>query len=136
MPPLSFLLIMLRGKYKRTKNIREKNRIVHLGVLHTGGRTRDARGYIRIFSPDHPNKNNAGYVYEHRLVAEKIFGRLLKKSELVHHTNEINDDNRPENLCYFRRCSAHKRIHFFCKRHNLKPFQIPINLLTQKQIYD
>lgn len=63
-----------------------------------GGRVKDSRGYIKIYSPDHPNKSQGGYVFEHRLVMEEHLGRLLTKDEVVHHINEIKDDNRLENL--------------------------------------
>lgn len=55
-------------------------------------------GYVRVYCPMHPKANTWGYVYEHRLIAEGIIGRHLKKDEHVHHINGKRWDNRPENL--------------------------------------
>lgn len=55
-------------------------------------------GYICVYTPNHPNATNDGYVMEHILMMEKHIGRYLKKEEVVHHKNSIRDDNRIENL--------------------------------------
>jgi len=55
-------------------------------------------GYVRIYAPMHREANTWGYVYEHRVIAEQIIGRDLKKDEVVHHINGKRWDNRPENL--------------------------------------
>jgi hypothetical protein len=62
-----------------------------------GGR-RFRNGYISIQSPNHPYKDSDGYVFEHRLVMEKMIGRYLFPFEIVHHKNGIQTDNRKENL--------------------------------------
>lgn len=55
-------------------------------------------GYKYIYSPDHPDRTNNGYVAEHRLIMEKMIGRRLTKKEAVHHLNHNRVDNRPNNL--------------------------------------
>lgn len=44
-----------------------------------GGKYIDYRGYALIRKPDHPSTVAGGYVYEHKLIAEKALGRFLKK---------------------------------------------------------
>jgi endogenous inhibitor of DNA gyrase (YacG/DUF329 family) len=56
------------------------------------------KGYVIVYSPDHPAANKNGYVFEHRLVVEAALGRLLEKGETVHHRNGLRTDNRVENL--------------------------------------
>lgn len=74
-----------------------------------GGRYVDDKGYIRVLVPDHPFNNN-GYIYEHRLVAEKFLGRFLQTWETIHHINEVKIDNRWENF-YLTTISEHSSIH-------------------------
>lgn len=74
-----------------------------------GGKYVDDKGYIRVLNPEHPF-SNAGYVYEHRLVAEKYLGRYLQPWETIHHINEIKTDNRWDNF-YLTTAPEHSSIH-------------------------
>ncbi|NCU42343.1 MAG: hypothetical protein EOM19_06540 [Candidatus Moranbacteria bacterium] len=75
----------------------------------SGGKTKTVTGYIWEYAPDHP-KANHGYVYQHRLVIERILKRKLKSSECVHHISE-KTDNHPSKLIVFSSNSAHMRFH-------------------------
>lgn len=75
-----------------------------------GGRTKTVSGYIWILCPEHPCANH-GYVWEHRLVIEKILKRFLDTNETVHHINGIKSDNRIKNLMVFSSNSVHMRYH-------------------------
>jgi hypothetical protein len=72
-----------------------------------GGRKKHPEGYVYIYSPNHPCKDRAGYVLEHRLVMEQKIGRFLERKEVVHHINGQKDDNRIENLVLLKNQSAH-----------------------------
>ena len=76
-----------------------------------GGRIYDGTGYIKIYKPDHPFRNKAGYIREHRLIIEKQIGRYLHCWEVVHHINKIRDDNRLENLILLKNKKVHMSIH-------------------------
>jgi hypothetical protein len=73
--------------------------------------TFDKSGYVMIWSPTHPRKTQRGYVQEHRLVMEKHLGRYLEPHEVVHHLNDIKNDNRIENLQLLHSPSEHTLIH-------------------------
>lgn len=69
-------------------------------------------GYVYVLCRDHPRaKSKKGYVAEHVLVMEKHLGRLLKKSEVVHHLNENKKDNKISNLMLFNSNSEHMIYH-------------------------
>jgi len=76
-----------------------------------GGKYLGSRGYMFVYSPDHPFQNSQKYVLEHRLVMEKYLGRYLRPKEVVHHINGIKDDNRIENLMLFETTNQHGKYH-------------------------
>ena len=76
-----------------------------------GGKTITKGGYILTYCPTHPFALHGNYVLEHRLVMEKHLGRSLLKTEVVHHINGVNDDNRIENLMLFSSSKEHSSFH-------------------------
>lgn len=134
---------MRKGRYKRTPEIREKNRqsTFNLGWKMSkhphwkGGISKTELGYILIRKSDHPFAKKNGYVLEHRLVMENYLGRLLKPNEIVHHISGDITDNRIENLklttqpvhahfhskknrvCSVSNCTKKHLARSFCKKH-------------------
>lgn len=92
-------------KLMSSQRQRHKHPMWNGGIKHTSG-------YICIYSPDHPNCTKQGYVLEHRIVMEKHIGRYLKRSEQIHHKNEVKDDNRICNLVLCKNLSEHKKLHY------------------------
>ena len=70
-----------------------------------------SRGYIKVWKPEHPFCDSKNYVLEHRLVMEEKIERYLKPEEVVHHINEVKDDNRIENLKLFLNEREHQKYH-------------------------
>jgi len=111
---------------KFSEDHKKKIGIANRGKNHgswKGGKYIDKGGYIFIRMTEHPFPNHPrGYVFEHRLVIEKVIGRYLLRKEVGHHINGIRDDNRPENLMLFINGSAHQRFHG--NPNNVKPKEI------------
>jgi len=86
-----------------------------------GGRITDkSKGYVRILKPNHPNRDQKGYVKEHIYIMSKHLGRKIEKDEIVHHLNGIKGDNSIENLelCTFKSHPPGQRVEdmvLFCK---------------------
>lgn len=62
------------------------------------------------------NKNTKRLQRKHRLVAEKMLGRKLKRGEVVHHINGKRDDNRMANLEVLS-SSEHMKEHWKDKKY-------------------
>lgn len=77
---------------------------------NNGHKIEDHR-YILIYMPNHPRKNNNGYVREHILVMEKKLGRFLTKQEVVHHLDCNPKNNDISNLYLFPNQSEHAKYH-------------------------
>jgi hypothetical protein len=71
---------------------------------------KNEKGYVFIYMPEHPFAKK-GYVQEHRIVVEKFIGRYLTKEEVVHHLDEVKDNNKIENLMLFKNQKEHMKFH-------------------------
>jgi len=68
-------------------------------------------GYKFVKAENHPRKTQHGYIREQWLIVEKQLGRYLTSKEIVHHINEIKNDNRIENLYLFESLGKHNGYH-------------------------
>ena len=77
-------------------------------------------GYVFINKPNHPSVNKYyKYVKRCNLVIEKHIGRYLVKGEVVHHINNIRDDDRIENLKLMTK-KEHRRYHLLQRKDTIK----------------
>lgn len=74
-------------------------------VRYAGGK------YLAVYLPNYPDAFSDGYVYEHRLVASKMLGRILTRTEFVHHKDFNGLNNSPDNLMVFASNSDHTAYH-------------------------
>lgn len=63
-------------------------------------RLENATGYVKI-----------GKRHGHRVVAEAVLGRRLRKGEVVHHIDHDKTNNHPSNLAVMPSDSVHARCH-------------------------
>lgn len=98
------------NKVAKRHGFRMRRRGPPRGVQHPdwkGGRTVDKSGYVLVKCHDHPHANSLGYVREHRLVMDRILGRTLDPSEVVHHKDGNTQNNDPANLELFESNAVH-----------------------------
>lgn len=67
--------------------------------------------YIYQYVPTHPDADSKGYVALHRLVAEKMLGRRLLNSEVIHHLDGDVQNNEGTNIIVLANQSSHAKLH-------------------------
>lgn len=107
----------LKHSEESKKKMRE-NHVDNSGIKHPRwkGRRRISNGYVYIWNPNHPFSIKGGHIKRSRYVMEKYLGRYLKPREVVHHKNEIRDDDRIENLSLFASKARHTSFHHYIKK--------------------
>jgi hypothetical protein len=77
-----------------------------------GGRRITSHGYIEIkVGADHVLRNANGYAYEHRVVAMKILGRPLLRSDIIHHKDGNKQNNSDNNISVTKGNKGHLFFH-------------------------
>lgn len=76
-----------------------EKRFIQNGIIK-----KERNGYIKI-------QIGIMWVDEHRAIAEEILGRLLNKTEVIHHIDFNKKNNSPNNLALFENQKAHSHWH-------------------------
>jgi len=93
-----------KTEFKKGQNLREKHWNWKKGKSKS-------RRYIYLLKPNHPFATKKRYVRRSRLIAEQYLKRYLTPEEIVHHINEIKDDDRLENFIVFTKDVYHRHFH-------------------------
>lgn len=75
-----------------------------------GRKTKTIDGYPLVWIPEHPKCFGGGWYYEHRLVMERKYCRILNKWETVHHINSDKECSEEYNLFLCTR-AQHMKAH-------------------------
>ena len=72
--------------------------------------------------------------HEHRVVAERMLGRKLKKSEVVHHIDLNKQNNDEKNLVVLPSNSEHSHLHQILKKGDRKEYERLIKYYKSKTV--
>jgi hypothetical protein len=68
-------------------------------------------GYPVTFKPNHPRRNNLGYVFDHILEWEEATGYIPSKIEQIHHIDIDRLNHKIKNLYLCKTNSQHQKLH-------------------------
>lgn len=101
-----------------------------------GGINHASHGYIRVWKPEHPRANKAGYVLQHILVWEEAHARPLPEGWVIHHLNGLRDDNRPKNLLGVPEGNHHAHLLLQTLKKRIRELEGEVKKLkTQRQLW-
>jgi hypothetical protein len=88
--------------------IRKPKNLIQKGAIYE-----TFSGYLEVYlGRDHGYCHRKDkYVLIHRLIAELMLNRPLKKEELIHHIDGDKQNNSPDNLAICENMQEHRRIH-------------------------
>lgn len=89
---------------------------IGLDIHNVIGRKINNQGYVLLKIPTHPYSMSNGYIFEHRVVFEIIIGKYLGNDVVIHHLNEVKNDNRFGNLSLMERGEHTRKHHLGSKR--------------------
>lgn len=85
-----------------SKSIQFLNRSQSRVRVHKQVKT-NYKGYVLVYRPEHERADCLGWVFEHIVVWEDFNKTKVPKNCVIHHINEIKNDNRIENLMLMTR---------------------------------
>ena len=89
----------LPGHYSGKKHHNWKN-----GICMSGE-------YVLIWQKDHPYADEKGYIRRSHFIVEKAIGKYLPDKAIVHHVDEIRDNDNPKNLVACKDQAYHMLLH-------------------------
>ncbi len=107
---------------------RSRDQIGENNPAWKGGQSRKD-GYVYLKKQvGTPGKGKGAFYWpEHHAVWERVYGKKLPKTWVIHHLNGVKDDNRPENLAAMPHHEHHSH-----PRKALRPYEARIHRLEQE----
>lgn len=126
------LLSAVSAGLKRSPETRARMSAAQMGERGSqwrGGRSiREGRVMLYV-GREHPMADVYGYAYEHRLVFANASGRMLTRSDVVHHVDCDPTNNALDNLVVLTG-SEHNRVHNLIRNQGAHPVEALRRVVT------